>query len=120
MIMFGERVEPIVPRCRFENGRRPILRFPPASGPLVPPTLPRCTEPSSPSTAIADDPDLRLLRLRYPKKRHRPIPAKNANGRRTDKRIVPSFESPDFPSALATPAVSDVTAEDAVDDAEDS
>jgi hypothetical protein len=44
------------------------------------------------------------------------MPARNASGRRTDKRIVPNFESPDFPLLeLAIPAISDDVAEEVVE-----
>ena len=48
------------------------------------------------------------------------MPAKNANGRRTDRRIVLTFESPVFPAALTTPAVCEDVAEDVEERSEDS
>lgn len=40
------------------------------------------------------------------------MPAKNANGRRTERRIVPTFESPDFGAVLGIPTVWEESAED--------
>mgnify|MGYP007001981563 FL=1 len=57
-------------------------------------------------------PILRLLRFRYAAKRHNPILATNAKGKRTERSIVPTLESPDCAASLAIPAVREDVGED--------